>query len=89
MEKAKLRPEKRFEANSLEFFKIKISRNFPEKTLISNFFQFCQNVLKTKISLEVHFKKADFTEFFYFFPHREKTKLSKLVQLTILLKKPM
>ena len=68
MEKAKLRPEKRFEANALEIFKIKISRNCPEKTLISNFFQFCQNEFKTKISLEVLFKKMEPTELLLLLP---------------------
>ena len=78
MEEAKLRPEKRFEANALQYFKIKILRNCPEKTLISDFFQFCQNALKTKILLEVHFRNfRDILE----------KKLSRIVQLTILRKR--
>ena len=86
-EKAKLRPEKRFEANALENFKIKISRNCPEKTLISKFFQFCQNAFKTKISLEVLFKKNGFHRIFVTSSHIEKNKLPKIVQLTILRKR--
>ena len=72
MGKAKLRPEKRFEANALEIFKIKISRNCPEKTLISNLFQLGQNAFKTKVSLEVLFKKWIPQNFCYFFPIEKK-----------------
>ena len=85
MRKAKLRPEKRFEANAHYFFKIKISRNCPEKILLSNFFQFCQNAFKTKISLEVHFRKKWIPQNFVTSSHIEK--LSRNVQLTILRKR--
>ena len=53
-------------------FQIKIERICPEKTLISNLFQFCQNALKTKISLEVHFRKNGFRRVFVTFSHMEK-----------------
>ena len=69
-----LRPEKRFEANALEFFMITISQNCPEKTLTFNFLCFCGSALKTKNSLEVHFrKKMNCTEILLLLPHRKKT----------------
>ena len=49
LEKAKLRPELRFEAKVLQFFKIKIRRNCPEKTLISIFFPILPKCIKNKI----------------------------------------
>ena len=42
--------------------------------LIFNVFQICQNALKTKTSLEVHFRRDNvLRRIFYFFPHRKKT----------------
>ena len=74
---------------NFKFFKVKIARICPEKTLIPNFFQFCRNALKTKASLEVHFRKEDgFRRLFVTSSHIEKkTNFSRIVQLISLHKR--
>ena len=56
---------------------------------MSNFFHIRQNALKTKTSLEVHFRREDgFRRLFVTSSHIEKkTKLSKIVQLISLRKR--
>ena len=56
---------------------------------MSNFFHICQNALKTKTALEVHFRREDgFRRLFVTSSHIEKkTKLSRIVQLISLRKR--
>ena len=52
---------------------------------MSTFFHICQNALKTKTLLEVHFRRDGFRRFFVTFSHIEK-KLFGIVQLISLRK---
>ena len=71
-EKSNIASRKAFRSKCTLIFQNQISRNCPEKILLSNFFQFCQNAFKTKISLEEHFrKKMDSTEFLLLLPTKK------------------